>query len=117
MILLHLIPWGHKILYLLYFWDWLFVHYFPRKESSRIDHNDDIRGKTVVVTGGNAGIGRQTALRLAQNGAKNIILACRSPKRAEEAKEYILDRVPHANVVRIENNKLYCNIGITLTLM
>jgi NAD(P)-dependent dehydrogenase (short-subunit alcohol dehydrogenase family) len=41
----------------------------------------DMRGKVVVVTGGNSGIGYATAKALAVLGA-HIILACRSEQRA-----------------------------------
>jgi NAD(P)-dependent dehydrogenase (short-subunit alcohol dehydrogenase family) len=44
----------------------------------------DQTGKTVIVTGANAGIGFETALALYENGAQ-VILACRSLKNAEEA--------------------------------
>lgn len=40
-----------------------------------------LRGRTVLVTGANTGIGRITALRLAQQGA-DVFIACRSPERA-----------------------------------
>lgn len=46
-------------------------------------------GKVVIVTGGNSGIGLETAKDLACRGAR-IILACRSMKRAAKAKEEIV---------------------------
>ncbi|GAB0492239.1 hypothetical protein MMPV_003500 [Pyropia vietnamensis] len=45
-------------------------------------------GMTVVVTGGNAGVGAATAKRLAAAGAV-VVLACRSLERAEAAAERI----------------------------
>lgn len=41
----------------------------------------DLSGKVAVVTGGNAGIGYETAKALALMGAQTII-ACRSQERA-----------------------------------
>ena len=41
----------------------------------------DLKGKVVVVTGGNAGIGYETAKTLASMGAHTII-ACRSEEKA-----------------------------------
>lgn len=41
-------------------------------------------GKTVIVTGGNTGIGYETALALFQAGA-NVIIACRDKSKAEKA--------------------------------
>ncbi|XP_072182392.1 retinol dehydrogenase 12-like [Diadema setosum] len=46
----------------------------------------DLRGKTIIVTGANTGIGYETAKCLAQAGAR-IILACRSDTKAQEAIE------------------------------
>nr|KAF6411541.1 retinol dehydrogenase 13 [Rousettus aegyptiacus] len=43
-----------------------------------------IQGKTVIVTGANTGIGKQTALELARRGG-NIILACRDMEKCEAA--------------------------------
>uniref|UniRef100_G3T2Y8 NADP-retinol dehydrogenase n=1 Tax=Loxodonta africana TaxID=9785 RepID=G3T2Y8_LOXAF len=43
-----------------------------------------ILGKTVIVTGANTGIGKQTALELAKRGG-NVILACRDMEKCEAA--------------------------------
>ncbi|XP_035690790.1 retinol dehydrogenase 13-like isoform X2 [Branchiostoma floridae] len=55
-------------------------------------------GRLTVITGANAGIGRETALDLARRGGR-IILACRSRERAEEARQDIIRQTDNQNVV------------------
>uniref|UniRef100_UPI0037E7F361 dehydrogenase/reductase SDR family member 13-like n=1 Tax=Semicossyphus pulcher TaxID=241346 RepID=UPI0037E7F361 len=45
-----------------------------------------LHGKTVIITGSNTGIGKETAIDLAKRGAR-VILACRSRQRGEAALE------------------------------
>lgn len=47
-----------------------------------------LKGKSAIITGGSAGIGRATALRLAREGC-NIFLVARRKKQLEELKEEI----------------------------
>lgn len=54
-------------------------------------------GKVVIVTGGNSGIGLETAKDLASRGAR-VILACRSLRRANAAKEEIVNVSGNDNV-------------------
>jgi NAD(P)-dependent dehydrogenase (short-subunit alcohol dehydrogenase family) len=58
-------------------------------------------GRTVVVTGGNAGIGYFTAEQLARAGAR-VVLASRSPERVRTAIAAIRDRVPDAVAEPVE---------------
>ena len=54
-------------------------------------------GKVVIVTGGNSGIGFETAKNLAERGA-HVILACRDTQRAEEAVKKIINISGNKNV-------------------
>ncbi|KAJ8710370.1 hypothetical protein PYW07_009736 [Mythimna separata] len=47
-----------------------------------------LEGSTIIVTGSNTGIGKETALDLYKRGAR-VIMACRNLKKAEAAKEDI----------------------------
>lgn len=57
----------------------------------------DAHGRTVVITGANAGVGYFTAEQLAGAGAR-VVLGCRDPERAEAAVSAIRRRVPGARV-------------------
>src|SRR5687767_11168834 len=52
----------------------------------------DLQGKTIIITGANAGIGKAAAIQLAQIGA-TVIIACRSAERGSKA----LDEVRSAS--------------------
>ncbi|KAI1893390.1 hypothetical protein AGOR_G00123240 [Albula goreensis] len=61
-----------------------FVLYHTVIKGAKCKSNAKLHGKTVIITGGNTGIGKTTALDLARRGAR-VILACRSKQRAEAA--------------------------------
>ncbi|XP_065311201.1 retinol dehydrogenase 12-like isoform X4 [Dermacentor albipictus] len=48
----------------------------------------DMAGKTIIITGANTGIGKETARELARRNAR-VILACRNPVKAKEAADDI----------------------------
>ncbi|HAG95936.1 MAG: short-chain dehydrogenase [Pseudomonadales bacterium] len=57
----------------------------------------NVSNKNVLITGANSGIGYFQAQQLAAKGA-NIIMACRSLDKAEQAREELLQNVPDARV-------------------
>lgn len=62
-----------------------------KKDKVRID------GKIVIITGANTGIGRETALDLANRGAK-VYLACRDLNKAEVARADIIQKTGNKNI-------------------
>ena len=57
-----------------------------------------LNGKTVVITGANAGIGKETAVDLARRNAR-VIMACRSVEKGEKAAVEVRKRSESDNVV------------------
>lgn len=57
----------------------------------------DQANKTVIVTGGNTGIGYETALALAKAGA-NVTIACRDQQKADQAVEAIRQQIEMGTV-------------------
>lgn len=64
----------------------------PRCQSSK-----SLEGKTVVITGANTGIGKETAVDLAARGAR-VIIGCRNLEKGTEALKEIQDRSGNRNV-------------------
>jgi retinol dehydrogenase-12 len=59
------------------------------------------RGKTAIVTGGNAGIGFEIVRGLAQQGAQTVVLACRTLAKGEASKKRILEELKESTSVDI----------------
>ncbi len=57
----------------------------------------DLRGKVIIVTGANSGLGFETAKELARKGALTI-LACRGLEKGNDAAHSILAEVPNAHL-------------------
>ncbi|XP_060920475.1 retinol dehydrogenase 12, like [Labrus mixtus] len=55
-------------------------------------------GKTVVITGANTGIGKETAIDLAKRGAK-VIMACRDAERGQAAVKEVVEGSGNQNIV------------------
>ena len=60
-------------------------------QGPRCQSNRHIKGKTVVITGGNTGIGKETAMDLATRGAK-VIIGCRNLEKGQAAVQEIQTR-------------------------
>jgi len=56
-----------------------------------------LEGKTVIITGGNTGIGKETAVDLAKRGAK-VIVGCRNLEKGTAALKEIQERSGSSNV-------------------
>ncbi|XP_062869779.1 dehydrogenase/reductase SDR family member 13a.2 [Trichomycterus rosablanca] len=65
----------------------------------------EISDKTVIITGGNTGIGKATAMELAGRGAR-VILACRNRQKAEAA-------ISDIKTVTGSNNVVYMQLDLS----
>lgn len=66
-------------------------------DAASLTPAEDLRGRTVLVTGANAGIGYWCAEQLAARGAR-VLLGCRSSERAQTAASAIRSRMPDAEL-------------------
>ncbi len=77
------------------------VYYWPNSRLMKTNWTTaNIRsqaGRTVLITGSNSGIGFETALALARQGAE-LILPARTQAKADDAAARILGQVPNARV-------------------
>ena len=64
--------------------------------------------KNVIITGGNSGLGFETAKKIAKNHDFRIILACRNLEKGELAKEEIIKETENTNidVMKIDTSSL-----------
>ncbi|XP_063002675.1 dehydrogenase/reductase SDR family member 13 [Elgaria multicarinata webbii] len=60
------------------------LFYYNFLKGAKCKNETSLRGKTVLLTGGNSGIGKTTGLELARRGAR-VILACRNKVAGETA--------------------------------
>lgn len=64
---------------------------------------EEMYGKTVIITGANRGIGKETARDLAKRGAR-VILACKDMKMCAETRNEIVKDTFNKNVECMECN-------------
>ena len=58
--------------------------------------------RNVIITGGNSGLGFETAKKIAKNNEYRVILACRNPEKAEEAVRKIKDETGNENILSMQ---------------
>ncbi len=66
-----------------------------------LENIPDLSSKTIIVTGGNSGLGFESAKAFASKGAE-VIIACRSKEKGEEAKDEIIKHTPYAKLKVME---------------
>ena len=63
----------------------------------KIDKIESLVGKTILVTGGNSGLGYESVKMFSSKGA-HVIMATRSLERGEKAKKTIIEAFPNADI-------------------
>ncbi|KAL7636582.1 UNVERIFIED_CONTAM: hypothetical protein RMT77_013359 [Armadillidium vulgare] len=77
----------------------IFLFGFVYKKISGVcTCKNQLHGKTVIVTGASAGIGKEAALDFDQRGAR-VILACRNLEKAGKIKDWIVSSTGNKNVI------------------
>ncbi|TVY25312.1 putative oxidoreductase [Lachnellula hyalina] len=62
----------------------------------------DLSGKVIFITGGNAGLGKESALQLSAHNPSHIYLSCRDGSKAKAAIQDIQSSVPSARLTFIQ---------------
>ncbi|KAL9106086.1 MAG: hypothetical protein Q9227_008831 [Pyrenula ochraceoflavens] len=74
------------------------AYWADRSGTPPVDPTTSFKGKTVIITGANVGLGFEAAAKFFTLGASKLILACRGIAKGEQAKSRILARQnPPAN--------------------
>jgi NAD(P)-dependent dehydrogenase (short-subunit alcohol dehydrogenase family) len=79
------------------------------KKKWTLEQMPSLKGRIIIVTGANSGIGFETAKVLASKGAQ-VILACRNHQKGIEAKKRIIGLVEYINLdlTNFNNIKKFC---------
>ena len=72
-----------------------------KQSLMKSDVANDVRGKVVLITGSNCGIGKEAALELAKDGA-HVVMACRNASKGKEAMDDIKERIPSAKLTFLQ---------------
>ncbi|XP_058464613.1 retinol dehydrogenase 14 isoform X4 [Malaya genurostris] len=72
--------------------------YYLYLTCGKITSSRNMEGKTVIITGANSGIGKETARDLAKRGAR-IIMACRNMATARVARDDIIRESGNSNLI------------------
>ncbi|MEH1778779.1 glucose 1-dehydrogenase [Nostoc sp.] len=65
-----------------------------------------LEGKVAIVTGSSRGIGKEIAMKLAQEGAKVVVNYSRSPEKAEEVVNQIKQQDGEATAIQADMNQV-----------
>lgn len=71
------------------------------KAAWTVERIPDLSGKTILVTGGNSGIGYEAARQFARQGA-HVVLACRDVQKGHTARGALQSEHPQASVEAME---------------
>ena len=66
-------------------------------QGPKCNSKSSLEGKTVVITGGNTGIGKETAVDLARREAR-VIIGCRNLQKGKEALKETKERSGNSNI-------------------
>ena len=58
--------------------------------------------RTVIITGGNSGLGFETARKIAKKEGYRVVLACRNPQKAEDAVRKIREETGNDDVLHMQ---------------
>ena len=82
----------------LYISRWTFTRKWINVKDDPNLNSKSLKGKTVLITGGNTGLGGSVALDLATRGADEVIIACRNVLKGNEVARSIIESTGNINV-------------------